>query len=141
MSRKFKFGLLVLGATSLVVLVALYPYNAGSVPEWKLRIVDQSGRPVFGARVEEEWLDPIREGQVMLESRDTDSDGWVLFPEHPVHNQLANGFLRSGPSAHIFMCWEDQSGQVLYGQLFYDGKSGQMVHRLVTSKGRICPFS
>jgi hypothetical protein len=77
----------------------------------------------------------------MLESRSTQADGWVLFPKRPIHNQLANGFLRFKPSAHIYMCWQDEAGQVLYGQLFYEGKRSELVDRLVLAKGTVCPFS
>jgi hypothetical protein len=135
-----KIALLVFSAILLIAVVLLYPYNAGNIPEWKLRIVDQTGKPVVGAQVEQEWLDPIREGQTMVESRNSDADGWVLFPKRPIHNQLANGFLRSGPSAHIYMCWQDKSDQVWHGQLFYEGKSSELVRQLVLVKGPVCPF-
>ena len=138
MNRKLKAALGVFGAILLTVVVLWYPYNAGSIPEWKLRIVDQTGKPVIEAQVEQEWLDPIREGQTMVESRGTDTDGWVLFPKRPIHNQLANGLLRFKPSAHIYMCWQDKAGQVLYGQLFYEGKRSELVDRLVLAKGTVC---
>ena len=141
MGKKLKIALVTLGVIGLIVVVLLLPYKAGSVPEWKLRIVDQAGKPVVGVQVEQEWLDPIEEGQVKLDSRNTDADGWVLFPKRHIHNQLANGFMRSRPSVHIYTCWQDQSGQVLYGQLFYEGKSSELVGQLVLKKGPVCPYS
>ena|SRR5208282_100079 len=141
MNRKLKIALLVLGAVLLIAVVFFYPYEAGGVPQWKLRVVDQEGRPVVGAQVQQEWLDPYYEGQTLMESRNTDADGWVLFPKRPIHKQLANGFLRFQPSAHVYTCWHDQSGQVLSGQLFYEGKSSQLVDQLVLANGTVCPFS
>lgn len=141
MNRKLRIALLAFGAILLIALVLFCPYNAGSVPEWKLQVVDQTGKPLAGAQVEQEWLDPISEGQTMVESRNTDADGWVLFPKRPIHNQLASGSLKFKPSAHIYMCWQDQSGQVLYGQLFYEGERSELADHLVLAKGTGCPFS
>jgi hypothetical protein len=141
MNRRLKIALLVLGAVLLAAVALFYPYEAEGVPQWKVRVVDQKGNPVNGAQVQQEWLDPFYEGQTLMESRKTDADGWVLFPRRPIHKQLANGSLRFQPSAHIYICWQDQSGQVLSGQLFYEGKSSQLVDQLVLANGTVCPFS
>jgi len=45
------------------VLVLFFPYSIEGIPEWKLEIVDQNGQPAVGAQVEQEWIDPDREGQ------------------------------------------------------------------------------
>lgn len=133
--------MLVLGAVLLIALVLFYPYIAESIPEWRVRIVDQTGKPIVGAQVEEEWFDPVDEGPAMLESRNTGLDGWVLFPKRPIHNRLANGSLKFKPSAHIYMCWQDPSGQVLYGQSFYEGNRSELAGQLVATKGPVCPFA
>jgi hypothetical protein len=48
MNRKLRIALQALGAILLIAVVLFYPYNAGSVPQWKLQIVDQTGKPVVG---------------------------------------------------------------------------------------------
>lgn len=141
MNRKVRVALLSAGGILLVLLILFCPYNAGSIPEWKLRIVDPSGKPVVGAQVEQEWLDPIDDGQPMLDSRNTDLEGWVLFPKRAIRNQLANGFSNSGPRAHIYTCWQDRSGQVLHGQLFYEGKRSELARQLILAKASVCPYS
>lgn len=141
MSGKFKVILLVTTVILLVILGLFFPYRIGSIPEWRLRIVDQAGKPVGGAQVEQEWLDPAKDGQTMIESRDTDTHGWVTFPERPIHDQLANHSSNSKPSAHIYTCWQHPSGQVLYGQLFYEGKRSDLARQLILERGPVCPYS
>jgi hypothetical protein len=127
---------MVSSAVLLLIVFALWcPYGAGSVPEWRVQIVDDQSRPVVGAQVSEEWLNPIEDGMVSLDSRDTDSNGMVVFPRRVLQNRLALGFPKIKPSSHVFVCWMEQ-----YGQAFWDENGRRLAAQLVLSKGA-CPYS
>jgi hypothetical protein len=134
MSRKLKIVILLLGLLLVVVFVLWYPYESGSVPEWKVQVVDQSGQAVVGAQVNQEWLNPIDEGIVSGDSRTTDASGVALFAKRALHNRLALGVVHSAPVSRLFVCWQDQ-----FGDVGWDGKPPQLPTRLVLKKGA-CPY-
>jgi hypothetical protein len=130
---------LKIAVTSLLVIILIagvlwYPYKSGTVPEWRIQVIDFEGRPVVGMQVEQEWLDPIDDGMTFEESSQTDTQGFVVFPRRPLHNRLAFGRPPYQPSAHIYMC-----GQGQYGQASWDAKHNVMVTRVELKKGA-CPF-
>ena len=115
MSRKLKFGLICLVGIVLVVAVLWCPYQSGSIPDWRVQVIDASGQPVVNVRVHEEWLDPIDEGVTYGDDQFTDKSGVADFPPRKLHNRLAFSWVKTHPSAHIFVCWNDQ-----YGDVFWD---------------------
>ena len=127
----------VLASLSVICLIGgalWYPYKWGAVPEWKIQIVDADGHPVVGFRANQEWLDPIDDGITRIDTRQTDTQGFLMFPRRPLHNRLALGYPPYKPTAHIYGC-----GQGQYGQAFWDAKDREMVTRLELRKGA-CPF-
>jgi hypothetical protein len=80
-SRNLKIAMMLVGLTLGVVYALWYPYESGTVPEWKLQVVDPNGKPVVGAQVNQEWINPIEDGMVSADSRTTDASGVVLFPK------------------------------------------------------------
>jgi hypothetical protein len=104
------------------------------VPEWKVQVVDESGRPAPQVQANEEWIDPIEDGIVRSDSRNTDANGWVVFPMRQTHNRLAFGVFGHAPSAHIFVCWQEKAGDV-----FWEENYQQVTPRLVLKKGS-CPY-
>jgi len=105
------------------------------VPEWKLQVVDQNGRPAVGAQVNQEWIDPIDDGIVSGDSRTTDSNGFVFFPKRVLHNRFALGIAHSFPSSRLLVCWQDQ-----FGDFYWDGQPSHLAAKLFLKKG-ICPYS
>jgi len=132
--KTLKIALTSLSLIILIACVLWYPYKSGAVPEWRIQIIDVEGHPVVGMQVEQEWLDPIDDGITFADSRQTDTQGFVVFPRRPLHNRLAFGRPPFQPSAHIYMC-----GQGQYGQAFWDAKDKVMVARVELKKGA-CPF-
>ncbi|MCA1818315.1 MAG: hypothetical protein LC746_18385 [Acidobacteria bacterium] len=66
------------------MIVALpIPFETVDVPEWKVRVIDQNDEPLSGATIREHWknysldLKPGENG----DERQTDSNGYVVFPE------------------------------------------------------------
>lgn len=61
--------------------IPLFPVNV--VPEWTLRLVDESGQPVPNARVDQSWKDYSLEffrSRHFDESLSSNADGIVTFP-------------------------------------------------------------
>lgn len=73
----------VLVISILALLAGLYPYNSIVVPTWKLRIVDENGRPYANLAVTQAWKNYSLEIEAdqHLDIRSTNADGYVEFPE------------------------------------------------------------
>jgi hypothetical protein len=130
MSRKPKIALALLGLVLMAAFALWYPYKSGNVPEWRLQVIDEGGQAVVGAQVNQEWVDPIDDGMVSVDSRTTDARGLVLFPRRVLHNRLALGTVRS----RIEVCWHDQ-----FGDIGWDGKPPGLPPQLVLKRGA-CPY-
>ena len=124
-----KRGLLILSACVAVIL--LYPAKTVVVPAWKIRVVDESGRPLPNEFVRQVWKHYSLELGADDHSDDkwTDAEGYVSFPERtvranllqrilvPVRNMVALGPHASyGISAYV-MVW---GGHLLPATADYD---------------------
>src|SRR5450432_1674778 len=65
-----------------LVAVLVHPFKTTVVPEWRVLVCDESGRPIAGITIEESWSDPI--GPSGFEELQTDSSGHVVFPQRTV---------------------------------------------------------
>jgi|SRR5271168_5147248 len=133
----------ILSATAGLILLAgivlFTPYPVSGVPQWKLQILDANGRPAAGAVIQQEWIDPDSEGEgTPTDTQTSDSNGFVVFPEHRLRNRLANGKSLTA-SAHVYICW-DQHGQMLYGQLYWS-RPDPLPVALKLEVGPVCPYS
>jgi hypothetical protein len=112
-----KRGLLILSAC--LALVLLYPTQTVTVPAWRIRVVDEAGRPLQNEFVRQTWKNYSLElgGSDHGDDGWTDADGYVSFPERttrasllqrmfvPLRNTAALGPHASyGASANI-MVW------------------------------------
>jgi hypothetical protein len=88
-------------AALLGVIVLLLPYSTTVVPEWKVRVVDQHGRPVAGVVVSESWQDYSLEGEGHEEDRLTDEAGYVTFPERKIWSPLGWRIISTGMAAFL----------------------------------------
>jgi len=134
MSRALKVLSFVISLILIVAVVVLLPYKARSVPEWRVQVVDENEGPVPGAQANEEWIDPIEDGVIRSDSRNTDAKGWVVFPIRRTHNRLAFRVFGYTPSAHIFVCWQEKAGDA-----FWKENNQQLTPRLVLRTGP-CPY-
>ena len=71
----------------LAVLLA-YPFDTTVVPEWKIRIVDETSKPVPNIVVREQWRNHSVEFHGHNEDRMTNSEGSVSFPRRTVRASL-----------------------------------------------------
>jgi hypothetical protein len=134
-TKILKLVLRVLAVIFLIVGVLWYPYKSGAVPEWRIQVIDTEGHPVAGIHAIEEWVDPLEEGMTPLDIRETDTQGFVVFPRRQLHSRLAFGPPQYQPAGHVYMCGEGQ-----YGQAFWDAKDREMVTKLELKKGP-CPYA
>jgi len=133
-----RFGKVLASIVAIIlfcVLVLLFPYSIKGVPEWRLKIVDQSGAPAVGAQVEREWIDPDREGEgTPMDTKVVGPDGLVVFPAHRLHNRLAN-LKRFTASMHAYTCWNGQ-----YGDIYWYGGTRPLPTVLKLKAGSVCPY-
>ena len=134
MSRALKVLSFVVSLILVVAVVVLLPYRARRVPAWRVQVVDEHERPVPGFQANEEWMDPLEDGVIRSDSRNTDANGWVVFPIRRTHNRLAFRVFGRTPSAHIFVCWQEKAGDV-----FWEENYQRLTPRLVLSK-KSCPY-
>ena len=118
MRRTSKILSAIAGLILLAGGVLFTPYQVPGVPEWRLQILDANGRPVSGARVQQEWMDPINRNTVHADSRIADASGEVVFPERHLRNRVALEKAPSIPVNRIIVCWKGQ-----FGDVAWDGKS------------------
>jgi hypothetical protein len=118
MRRTSKILSAIAGLILLAGIVFFIPYPVAGIPEWSLRIVDINGREVTGARVQQEWMDPIDRNIVHADSRTADASGKVVFPERHLHNRLVLGTSQSAPVSKVVVCWAGR-----FGSVAWDGKS------------------
>ncbi|HET6979058.1 MAG TPA: hypothetical protein VFI24_22180 [Pyrinomonadaceae bacterium] len=79
--RSWKVCILILVAFALV-----FPYKSTVVPAWKLRIVDEKGKPYANIPATQAWKHNTLEinGIQNRDTRSTNPDGYVEFPERTI---------------------------------------------------------
>lgn len=87
---------IVLISAALVAVGFAYPVESTVVPAWKIRVVDEAGRPYAGMSVSQAWkhYSLELEGGENMESRWTDGDGYVEFPERTLRMSLLSRAFR-----------------------------------------------
>lgn len=81
-------ALLVLSSCLALVALALYPRQVAISPGWRVRVLDEAGRPVPGLRVVQWWVHYSVDRVPRYEQRVTNVQGIVLFPARVVRLRL-----------------------------------------------------
>jgi hypothetical protein len=84
--RKFWVPILLL----VLLFAAFYPFQIRIAPDWVARVIDESGKPVAEAYVEETWQEYSLEAVGHYDHRTTGSDGLVRFEPHTMHASFAS---------------------------------------------------
>jgi hypothetical protein len=125
-SKKTLIGrLMIVGLLALLV-----PWKTQIVPPWKVRVIDQSGIPIPGLAVSQNWIDPNFHGSWLEEDSRTDKNGFVSFPERRVWR---NTLLMSGSSIWNRILFDQKKydamafgwGDYSRGEVYY--RSGQIL--------------
>ncbi len=90
--RRRRVSLLVVLAG--VALILFFPFTTTVIPEWKIRVVDESGQPLENVRVVQMWHH-YSLGADDGEEKWTDANGYVVFRERTVRASLLYRVLRS----------------------------------------------
>jgi hypothetical protein len=109
------------------VLASLFvPYKSTTVPEWKLEVTDEAGKPISGITVMQQWQYIDLDIAPWVDVRSTDVHGQVFFPRRVVWASLAtrlfigDGTTRgpTGPSLFFQAC---DAHWLREGKLFWSG--------------------
>jgi hypothetical protein len=71
-----------------------YPFESTAVPEWRIRVIDETGNPFAGARVVQQWND-YSLGKGGGEEKWANEAGEVGFPKRTVRASLTYRILRT----------------------------------------------
>ncbi|MGH9883404.1 MAG: hypothetical protein ACRD6N_18365 [Pyrinomonadaceae bacterium] len=88
--RPFKIALATI--LLLLLLVLIYPFQIVIVPEWNLRVVDNSDQAIAGINVTEHWQHYLLEPEGHDEVKISGGDGSVTFPERTIRAGLLSRF-------------------------------------------------
>lgn len=127
MKAALKIGIAALLVIIIAGVVLLYPYEVPGIPDWRIQILDSNGKPMDGVPVNEDWLDPIDEGN--SDQKQTDANGTIVFPKHTLHSRLGLGFRGRKRSARILVCTKDE-----YGAVYWDGNGPTAKHAQATAR-------
>ncbi len=75
-------------ALLLCGVILLVPFPTTVVPEWKITVLDQTGKPFANWEVREYWQHYSLESDGHQDNRLTDENGYVVFPERTIWSPL-----------------------------------------------------
>jgi hypothetical protein len=116
-----------LGVILLIFLAFFFvPYKSTTAPKWRIQVVDETGHPIRGLKVSEEWMYFDVDNAPWVDDRDTDDGGNVSFPRRTIWLPLAMrasfgrtaGSVHLGPSVFILAC---DGRHLQEARLFWDG--------------------
>jgi hypothetical protein len=55
-----------------------------AIPEWRIQVVDENGKPLSGVIVHQDWTNLELDGPPHADSKTTDGEGWVDLPTHRI---------------------------------------------------------
>ena len=85
---------LIFALVAAIALCFLFPFKTTVVPEWRIRVVDETGQPFAGVRVSQSWYH-YSYGVSDGEDRYADQNGYVTFPERAFSAPMLYRVLRS----------------------------------------------
>jgi hypothetical protein len=78
----------------LVAAAAVYPFETTVVPEWRIKVIDETGTPFARARVVQQW-DDYSLGNGGGEEKLANENGEVVFPKRIARGSLLYRTLRA----------------------------------------------
>jgi hypothetical protein len=91
--------LLWVSGVILALVISLVPFSTTLVPEWQMRVVNESGMPYAGKGVRQFCysytlgVSPCHDSNDFM--RETDASGYVVFPERKITASLLSRILRT----------------------------------------------
>lgn len=90
MKRRWQISVILV----LVAAAAVYPFETTVVPEWRIKVIDETGTPFAGARVVQQW-DNYSLGNGGGEEKLANENGEVVFPKRIARGSLLYRTLRA----------------------------------------------
>lgn len=121
-----KLTIAVLGLVVVITAILVYPFESTTVPEWKIRVLDEAGNAAEGVLVRQHWQNYSIEASGHEQDLITDFNGYVSFPPRFVRASLIQRTIRSilnlgafshasyGPKARVVAWGESAQGSVSY---------------------------
>lgn len=122
-------GFVISSFTSSAIAQNNVKRKKGVVPAWRIQIVDESGKPIKGARVRQSWMDNAVEENYHDADAISDDNGYVSFPQrkvkkgNPISRTIGKvkNVAQTGPHASFgisvfIMAWTNE----LEGNVDYD---------------------
>ena len=114
MTKASRVSILWVLLLAALAVIALYPWETTVAPEWRVRIVDQSGIPLRTTGVREVWRHYSVESRGHEEDSMTDQEGYVTFPKRTIRTVLVARLIKpminalsphhsSGPGASVIV--------------------------------------
>ena len=87
----------VIASVAALGMLSLIPFETTVVPEWRLRVVDERGRPCGNMQVNQGWQDYSVDisGGNNGERKFTNSDGYVTFQRQGIRASLTRRIVNS----------------------------------------------
>lgn len=135
---------------ALVVLATIPAISTPATPQWEVWVVDESGHPLQGMTVRLSWQNYSVETEGHEEDRQTDENGYVVFPERRLNASLLSRLKRlsqlplfnvhsgSGPHAFVFTFGNRLEGDAVTGEYITDwtGAPNHMQSRIIAKPSR-----
>jgi hypothetical protein len=86
--KRLLVGTAAVAFIGLLLVALVSPFETTVVPEWKIHVVDESGKPVGNLSINEGWIDYYIESSRHEEVRRANSEGYVEFPRRTVRASL-----------------------------------------------------
>jgi hypothetical protein len=130
-SRRVTRRFVIIASVAAIALCFVFPFKTTVVPEWRIKVVDETGQPFAGARVSQSWYH-YSYGVSDGEDRYADQNGYVTFPERTFRAPLLYRILRSA-LAHLLTLAHGSTGVQSYvwavtpkrSSEFFDYKPGE----------------
>jgi hypothetical protein len=79
---------IIIVALLLCAVILLIPFPTTVVPEWKITVVDTTGKPFANWEVRQYWQHYSLEREGHRKDKLTDGNGYVVFPERRIWSPL-----------------------------------------------------
>jgi hypothetical protein len=86
---KWKLTALAIVTLMALVVLAVYPFETTIIEEWKLRVIDEQGKPATGVPISEYWDNDRIGVPQQSEMLVSDSAGYIIFPKRMVRISLS----------------------------------------------------
>jgi len=107
MRNRLTWRLWVVVLVTLLFAVGIaYPFKRTTVPQWRVRVVDEKGGPMRGIAIRQTWQYYGLESQAHVQEIPSDADGYIQFPARIIGASiLRSGIARCVATLNVHASW------------------------------------